>query len=158
MYPEGDYTVVYENDLSIIFTDCSDWRTCPKGIIDYACQFENMCIIQLIEFGIMILVTFLGASLFIAISGKLISLMYSLLTSVLFVHKIADCLTGCLKCLSFGLFSSDGKTQVEIVEPDKMSKKKEKLSKKMAEIDVQLNFEALDRFQIAKVEHILENY
>ena len=47
MYPEGSVFTVHEITVDIFNEDCSDPRVCPKGLIDYECQYENECYLNL---------------------------------------------------------------------------------------------------------------
>lgn len=68
-------------------------------------------------------VTVAAVSVLIVVFSKATSLAYSLLTSLLFLHKLADILTSCLKCLSFGLLSEGSQNVDANIKEDKLGAK-----------------------------------
>jgi hypothetical protein len=114
-YPEmfkGSYfvrNVTYHVDQSIwdqITGDCcSGSLCCSKGLLDYQCQFNNNCYLNLVSLGLHLLGFALSLIVLIVALGYLSKFIYKCAKSIAFIHKTIACLAGCLKCLSCGVFS-----------------------------------------------------
>lgn len=84
---------------------CSGSLCCSKGLLDYQCQFNNSCYLNLVSLGLHLLGFALSLIVIIIALGYLSKLLYKLGKSIEFAHKAVRCLGGFLKCLSCGLFS-----------------------------------------------------
>jgi hypothetical protein len=136
MFPPGSHTHVTINYYDPFNIDCSDWQACPMGLMDYKCQYNHSCYLNLIELAIYLLGYTIGAIFFIIIAGKLLSILYNVGTSILFVHRAITVITSILRCFSFGMLDRDVVVEVESGEKKKLSDKHYYIKKKLEDIDL----------------------
>ena len=82
---------------------------------------------------------------------------------MLFVTKMVGCIRSCLECLSFGMMEQNVVIQLERGAGEreterKLTKYQNKIAKKLADMDLEINFQALDRFQVKKIGDLLDDY
>jgi hypothetical protein len=101
------------------------------GPVDYQCQLDHSCYINLIELGLHVLGFFLAIILFIIVLGKLISVLYNLSTSIMFIHQAISVITSILRCFSFGMLDRDVVVEIEEGKTKKLSDKHYFIKKKL---------------------------
>lgn len=99
---------VYNYDYSWwddLWGDCCAFsRCCSKGLIDYLCQYENSCYLNLLNFGIHVLGFLLGVILLILVFAFFFKLLYKFIVSSGLIGNFFNCIGGLLKCLTLGIF------------------------------------------------------
>ena len=99
---------VYNYDISwwsALTGDCCSYsRCCDKGLIDYVCQYNNSCYLNLASFAFYIIGFILGILVFIVLFGLACRWIYKISISVVFIHKLAGCFASWMKCFTFGIF------------------------------------------------------
>lgn len=99
---------VYNYDYSWwddLWGDCCAFsRCCAKGYIDYQCQYNNNCYLNLLNLGVHVIGFLLCCIIFIILFGYASRLAYKFVVSVAFVTKFIKCLGGCMKCFTLGVF------------------------------------------------------
>jgi hypothetical protein len=102
---------VYTYDYSWwdqLWGDCCAYsRCCPKGLIDYECQFNNNCYLNLVSLTIHVLALLLGVIILIILLGYASKLAYKFVVSAAFITSFIKCIAGCLKCFTFGIFDEN---------------------------------------------------
>ncbi len=86
---------------------CAYSRCCAKGLIDYECQFNHDCYLNLINLAIHVLGFLLGLIALIIAFGYASRLAYKCIVSAAFLTKVVKCLGGCLKCFTLGIFDEN---------------------------------------------------
>ena len=86
---------------------CAFSRCCAKGLIDYECQYNNNCYLNLVSLGIHVIGFLLGCIILIILLGYASRLAYKFIVSVAFITKLIKCLGGCMKCMTLGVFDEN---------------------------------------------------
>lgn len=128
------------------------------GLLDYKCQWEHSCYLNLAEMAVHVIGIFMIAMVAITVSGKVISLVYNFLTGVMFIHKAVEIITSIMQCFSFGMLERDIVVEVEEGTEKKLSDRHQEVKDKLAEIDLEINFDALNDFELKRVADILNDY
>jgi hypothetical protein len=93
MFPENFVIkkTVYNYDYSWwddLWGDCCAFsRCCPKGLIDYECQFNNKCYINLVNLAVHVLGFLLATIAIVILLGYAFRLAYKCAISVAFITK-----------------------------------------------------------------------
>ena len=83
---------------------CAFSKCCIGGYIDYQCQYNNGCYLNLVNLGIHVAGFLLCCIVLIILLGYASRLLYKCIVSVAFVTKMIKCLGGCMKCFTMGVF------------------------------------------------------
>lgn len=87
--------------------DCAFSKCCPNGYIDYQCQYNNSCYLNLVNLGLHVLGLAIGGIILLILFGYATRLAYKCVVSVAFITKLVTCLGGCLKCFTLGVFDEN---------------------------------------------------
>ena len=92
MFPEGaitDVDVIEIDPFSDFFfgNKCSDPRICKRGLIDYKCQLDNECYLNIIELALVMIGFLMGTIIMIVVAAKILRFLHSIFTSLFFIHR-----------------------------------------------------------------------
>lgn len=129
---------------------CAYSRCCAKGYIDYECQYNNNCYLNLINLGIHVLGLLLGVIALIIVLGYASRLAYKFVVSAAFITKFIKCLGGCLKCFTMGVFEENvyyknQKPKAEYTHQEK------KILDKAKELNIKIIMSRLDNHQKKRI-------
>jgi hypothetical protein len=149
---------VLEYDYDIYNADCTAYVACPRGLIDYQCQWDHSCYIRLLTLVGYVFATAFGGIAAILIAGKLFSLMCACLNSLSFIYSAISIISSVFKCCSFGMFERDVVVQVEEGETKKLTDRHQFVRQKLMDLDLQVNFDAIDDFKLERITQFMEDY
>jgi predicted Holliday junction resolvase-like endonuclease len=102
--------------------------------------------------------TMIGAVIASIVLGKLISLACSFMNSVSFIYKAIQVISSIFKCFSFGMLERDVIVEVEQGNTKKLTDRHHAVRKKLKDLGLQMNFDAIDDFKLDRIADFLEDY
>ena len=106
MFPEGQKVRTFKYSTNDLF-ECSDPNICPKGLIDYKCQYKNSCYLNLVELTATLIGFSIGLIFFFIVFAKVTHLLYKVFKGVFFVTKFMTFMASLIKFFSLGVLGDD---------------------------------------------------